>query len=570
MMVEPGGDGYEDYALQYGMNASFHCWWGREIVFADAMARGLELTKVRNNLMTFDRAPLIPCGGSPRLLGEGWPDFTQLASGEMAGSYLFSGMEGTIPDGRTVPWVVTWAGTGDCRIAGPPVIGEGSRTSNRVEFFVDPTVANGNAPIAMIIETSAVMDPVRDVHVWLPGMEQDRPLFWPPYLARVEAMNHGKGPYTWRTLDWTRVNEYGRQQGNLPFLFDLAGCVTPTSPSQGTMRGMCPEFQVAFCNQTMTNLHFQVPHRTDDLSETDYVAFLTDSFTRIRDGSPAVPGVNRNQPFAGLDRDLTVTVELSNEIWNGGFPVYYWMQREASAKGISFEAQIASQIEIVFDVADEVFGGADRVRLRKYIGAFVGNPSFLSRIGQSLPANTHIDAVGPAAYFGPAPPVIAGWMQGADPETGECPNCPSVQEVMNATRARIQDLRILLRVHRNLADSWTNPDGSHPALELYEGGQHIVAGYQPWWPEANAAQLLPEMYDAYVVDFVPLLLQEGVELINWYSFMTDQTPYGGNGSGPFGIWNDMDQMITLPVAETYVDEGAPKAAAIYRGPPLKN
>jgi hypothetical protein len=48
--------------------------------------------------------------------------------------------------------------------------------------------------------------------------------------------------------------------------------------------------------------------------------------------------------------------------------------------------------------------------------------------------------------------------------------------------------------------------------------------------------------------------------------MTDQDPRFGVGIG-YGVWNDMGQRITLPVPEPYVDEGAPKAAAIYRGPP---
>jgi hypothetical protein len=552
------------------MNAGFHTWWGREIVFADAMTRGLEITKVVNGIMTFDLAPVIPLGEVPPLLGEGWPDFAQLAPGEKAGSYLFSGMEGTIPDGRVTPWVVTWDGIGDCSLAGPPVFSEQNRTPNRVEAFVDPTVANGNAQIALFIDTSSIIDPVRNVHVWLPGMEAGKAMFWPPYIAMVEEMNHGLGPYTWRTLDWSRANDYGRKSGNLPFVFDLAGRIKPSSPTQGTMRGMCPEFMVAFCNETQSNLHFQIPHRTDDLSEADYVTFITDTLVRIRDGSPAVPGINNDLPFAGLDPNLTVSVELSNEIWNSGFPVYYWMQNEAQRKGITFEAQIASQIEIVFGVADTVFSGQERPRLRKYIGAFTGDPSFLSSLGNNFPVDFEIDSVGPAAYFGPAPSVIAGWMVGADPQTGDCPNCPSVLEVMNAARARISDLRILLQVHRNIVDTWENPDGSTPSLEVYEGGQHIAAGFQPWWPEANAAQVMPEMYDAYIDEFVPMLIAEGVELINWYSFMSDQNPFGGNGAGPFGMWNDMDQTITLPVPETYLDEGVPKAAAIYKGPPAKN
>ena len=54
-----------------------------------------------------------------------------------------------------------------------------------------------------------------------------------------------------------------------------------------------------------------------------------------------------------------MTLELSNEIWNGGFPAHRWMKLEAQRKGITFEAQIASQIELVLGVADTVFSGPE-------------------------------------------------------------------------------------------------------------------------------------------------------------------------------------------------------------------
>jgi len=76
------------------------------------------------------------------------------------------------------------------------------------------------------------------------------------------------------------------------------------------------------------------------------------------------------------------------------------------------------------------------------------------------------------------------------------------------------------------------------------------------------------MYRAYVDGLIPLLVEEGVELVNWYSFMTDQDPQHGVDVG-FGIWNDMRQTLTLPVVEPYLDEGLPKAAAVYRGPPRR-
>ena len=552
------------------MNGSVQTWLGRGIAFADLMVRGMEFGIVRGGVLSYDLAPIIPLGQDPPLLGEGWPDLAQLPAGEYAGTRLMNDMDGTMPDGRVTPYVVVWDGTGSCRLAGPPVAGEQNRTSNRVEVRIDPTVSGGNAQLAMFIGESDSGDPVRNVRVWLPGKGATKPLLWEPYLEKVEAMNLGLGPYTWRCLDWTRVNEYGRGVGNHLFEFDLAGMIKPDSPIHGTRRGMCPEFMVAFCNETQTNLHFQVPHRTDDMSEDDYLTFLIETFVRIRDGYPAVPGINGNQPFEGLDENLQLTIELSNEIWNDGFAVYYWMNREATRKGISFEAQIASQVEIVFDVADAVFSEPGSPILRKYVGAFVANPGFVSTILNHLPPGMHVDSIGPAAYFSPKPSVIQGWLVDSNPDTGYCPNCPTVEEVIEASRNRIDDLRPLVGMHRTICDNWENPDDGSPLdLEIYEGGQGIVAGFQPWVAEANAAQIHPLMYDAYVLDYIPMLIDNGVDVINWFCFTGDQAPIGGGGVGPFGYWNDMDQTISLPVPDPYVDEGAPKVAAVYRGPPLK-
>ena len=140
------------------------------------------------------------------------------------------------------------------------------------------------------------------------------------------------------------------------------------------------------------------------------------------------------------------------------------------------------------------------------------------------------------------------------------------EEVIDAAWLSLGELRMRLREHRLVAEAYLNPDGSHPRLEVYEAGQSFDALGAPWAEAARAAQVLPQMYDAYVEGLIPMLVEEGVELVNWYSFMTNQDPSHGVDVG-FGIWNDMSQTITLPVPETYRDEGAPKAAAIYRGPP---
>ena len=514
-------------AIEYGMNPNQVGWSNREIPFADAMTRASEFGLVQGGSISFNPVPIIPLGQTPALVGEGWPDLSQLNAGETAGVRLFNNMNGSVPDGRVTPYVVTWIGDGSCTLKGNPVQSEQNRTSNRVEFKVDPTI---DSQIWLNIDDSNPQNPVRKVHVWLPGMEGTGNLFWPPYLEKVQDMNNGEGPYMWRTLNWNRTRFYG-STGNGSFVFDLEGSIRPDSPSQGTRRGVCPEFQVALCNEVGANLHYTLPHRTDDMSLGDYVTYVEDVLTRIRDGSPAVPGINGGRPFDGLDPDLTLTIEYSNEIWNTSFPVNSWTKSEAARKGITFEAQIATQVDLVFLIADSVFSGADASRLRKYVGGWIASDQYLEDVLDNLLPGTHVDSVGVATYFGPRQTTIQNWLVGANTATGSCPNCPSTLGVLLAAYDAIDDLAANLTFNRQVAEGYINPDGSTPAYEIYEAGQSILAQGAPWEPQATLAQFRPEMYYLYTLFLVPLLIDEEVDLVNWFSFMTDQTASGGGGLG---------------------------------------
>jgi PKD repeat protein len=548
--------------LEYGMNPSFARSSSREIVFADAMMRASEFRVVRGGELTAEAAPVLPLGETPRRPGEGWPDLAALARDETAGAWLFGPMDGTLPDGRREPWVVTWEGRGEVELMGTAVASGVYRGFARSEWRVDPELGGGRGTVALWIRSSLPANPVRNVRVWLPGTSERRPLFWPPYLERARAMNRGRGPHSWRTLDWSGVNEHGATDGPFPFVFDLAGMIRPASPSQGTRRGMCPEFQVAFCNQVGADLHTLVPHRTDQMSASDYERFLRSVFTRIRDGSPGLRDLEGGAPFAGLDAHLALTVELSNELWNGGFPAARWMALEAARRGLSVHEVIAAELLTVWRIADEVFAG--RRSVRRFVGGFVAQAEFARRILSALPPGTRVDALGPSCYFRPRPESIALWMEGAAP--GSCPNCPTPEEVLDAAWLSFAELGEHLRAHRAVADGHLNPDGSHPRLELYECGQAFDARGQPWGAVAREAQSLPGMYAAYVDGLIPMLVEAGVERVHWYSFMTDPDPSHGVDVG-YGIWDHMQQTLTLPVPDPYLDEGAPKAAAIYRGPP---
>lgn len=559
VVQQPGAN-----ALEYGMNPSPARWSGRELVFADAMMRASEFLIVRARDFTFEPAPLVPLDAEPPRTGAGWPDFARLAPGDSAGAWLFGPMDGALPDGRSEPWILTWEGSGNCSLFGTAVLRNERVSARRQHVFVDPEVGRGNGTVALWIELSSRTDPVRNVRVWLPGTFATKPLFWPPYLEKVRAMNNGAGPHTWRALDWNAVNEYGTNDPLNSFRFDLAGRIRPASPSQGTRRGMCPEFQAAFANELDCALHFQVPHRTDDLTRDEYELFLRDTFTRLRDGAPAVDGVNGGRAFAGLAPHLALTLELSNELWNSAFPAQRWFAREAGRRGQTVHERIAEELAFVWRVADEVFG--DTRTVRRYVGGWMAEPDFARRILEALPPGTRVDALGCAAYVRPTPDAIDVWNTGAG--GGACPNCPTPEAVLASAWDSLPRLRQGLRAHRALADRWWNPDGSHPALELYECGQSFDALGAPWGGAARDAQTLPGMYALLVDGLVPLLVAEGVELANWYSFMTDQSPNNGVSVG-FGLWNDMRQSITLPVPDVYLDEGAPKAAAVYRGPPRR-
>jgi len=546
-------------ALEYGMNPSFSTWSSRAIVFADAMLRAREFVIFDNGSQGL--APLIPPGQG--LVGEGWPDPAILAPGQRFGALLFGAMEGTTPEGTSLPYVITWSGTGSCELFGQNVTGEANRTSQRVEVFVDPSQGSPGATLSCLWSAPDPSDPVRDIHVYLPGMESSGELFWPPYLERVRGINAGNGPASWRTLDWSRVNEYGVPTQLGGFTFDLAGSIRPSSPSQGTFRGWCPEFLVAFCNEVGVDLHLTLPHRTDDLTPAEWESYLTDVLTRVRDGAPGVPGIQGGQPFAGLSPDLTLTVELSNEIWNPGFPVHAWMNAQAAASGITPYQKVANEIAVLFGIARQVFAGADASRLETFVGGRLSQPFFLSNVLAGLPPGMHVDSAGPAAYFRPMQADITSWMQGV--VGNDCPNCPTPQEVVASARASIPAVGDDLEGNRLVVEAYLNPDGSSPRFVLYEAGSNLHAGFQPWGSAANEANRLPEMYAAYVEDLVPEMVEHGVELVHWYSFMTSFDPVG---IAAYGCWNDMEQDITLPVAGPYIDEGAPKAAAIYRGPPL--
>jgi len=91
-----------------------------------------------------------------------------------------------------------------------------------------------------------------------------------------------------------------------------------------------------------TDLWLNVPISADD----DYVTQLA---TLVKNG---------NGYTAGLNPNLHVYVEYSNEVWNGGFDLYYWNHVQAAAAGLSDIQQYVKRSVQVAKLFQGVYGAA--------------------------------------------------------------------------------------------------------------------------------------------------------------------------------------------------------------------
>ena len=114
-------------------------------------------------------------------------------------------------------------------------------------------------------------------------------------------------------------------------------------------QGVAWEYMIMLANATHHDMWINIPDSADD----DYIIQLANL---IRNG---------NAYTRGLDPNLNVYVEYSNEVWNFGFPQYVYNLVEANSEGITVDQrymertfQIARIFESVFNEAN----GTKRIR----------------------------------------------------------------------------------------------------------------------------------------------------------------------------------------------------------------
>jgi hypothetical protein len=298
-------------------------------------------------------------------------------------------------------------------------------------------------------------------------------------------------PAVLRTLDWQLTNK--RTDWSKPR-------VLPADPLQGTDRGMAVELQAEAANLLGAALWWCAPPRYE-LSVVEYERRLEEMLGAIKSTTKRPP-----------------VIEYGNELWHDKFPVHGWLESLA-APGHTWHEIAGDEIARLKRVADRVFGAPGPLGARPYylfVGGQLTVPSHLDRILSRLAGvGVTPDCAGPALYVTPLKASMEEWEA-----TGAVP----MQEELRASCfARLKEIAQIvplgpLEMHDDIRSRY-----GVPYFACYEAGQSMIADSAPWRAAAIAAQRTEWMGDLYR-EIRRVAEAAGVDLLNWYSACTSQTP----------------------------------------------
>lgn len=360
------------------------------------------------------------------------------------------------------------------------------------------------------------------------GRDIADPNFWTVFDAPSLAALRALRPSVLRTLDLSKANL--RADWSKPR-------VRQAALLQGTDRGMAVELQAQLANRLQCHLWWNAPARFE-LATSEYEARLEEMLTAIRDTA-----------------DLAPVLEYGNELWNAGFPAHNWM---ADGGWGPWQLVAAREIATLKRVADRVFGTPGPLGARPYylfVGGQLTVPSHLDKILAHL-ADIGItpDLAGPALYVTP--------LKAHKEEWEATKAVPTQDELRSSMFARLEQIRsatdlvgpgepwagVLQQTRWIIREKYRVP-----YFACYESGQSLIAFDErsgkahPWRRAAIEAQKTEWMGEIY--RGIRRTAEEGgVDLLCWYSHMTDQTP-SDSRVDVFGLMESLDLAKMLPKAK---------------------
>ncbi len=501
------GDGSDNKELVIGMNLSSVSYWNRELPFVDIFKSCSPwVTQNAVNVEGGKNAWHTNVLASIPLDKDGYPlslpvPVSGTEAPQTVATIMCLAMEGRYPAGK---YVCLYDGTGDINFALDAKIVK--KDPGRIELEVKPT----NSGIFMKIVRSDSNDHVRNIRVMMPGFETspaDKP-FNPLFIERL------KGFRVIRFMDWQRTND--------SIVERWAERTTPATYTQADKGGVAVEYMVQLCNTINADPWFCIPHKAD----ADYVA-----------------------RFAALVRDTLaperkVYIEYSNEVWNGMFGQYQWVQ-DNGKKSLSHPKKYADLAVQAFTVWTNQFGEKKGRIVRVMSGQQV-RPSLLGDI-ISYAGPESMDAIATTAYFGISQ---EGYRQ------------------LKTLGERAAAGDVISSVYDDIRDHLTTSIPKHAALAAkydipyiaYEGGPSICPvplGVSPTYQKALwDAQSVPEIYLAYR-EFLTGVRSLDMKLFMAFNFAGPQK----SKSGSWGHLEYLDQPIEeAPKFRALIDEMNPRAA----------
>jgi hypothetical protein len=224
--------------------------------------------------------------------------------------------------------------------------------------------------------------------------------------------------------------------------------------------GVPIEVMIELAKAANADAWFSMPWNADD----DYVMRFA---TLIRDNFP---------------RDRKVYVEVSNEVWNGGYPVMRQAQSEGVAEGLDDSEgpygqamyRYAEKTRQVMKIWTDVFRGQTN-RIVRVVSTQNANPGWSKRILDYRDTADHVDALATAPY----------WALSDEDDKGQ-----SLDDIMGKVLpARIAETLALASEHKRTA-------AAHEKRYItYEGGQHVWLNHNDHL--VAAIERDPRMYDLY-------------------------------------------------------------------------
>ncbi len=357
------------------------------------------------------------------------------------------GIGGHFPAGT---YVTTWEGTGEV------TVGSDASPTSTAEHRIESTVTPSQWGITLTIKNSNPADPVRNVHMYLPGMETQKSPFNPSFLSKLAPFS------TLRFTHWQHTNGSPlKTWADRPTTADLVW---------STDKGVPLEILIELCNETKKNCWVSMPHMADDNYVKQFAAKLKDT----------------------LNPNLKVYIEYSNEVWNDapGFQEQYNYARQMSA-GLSDDPYLA-QLRFFSQRTVQIVKMFKQALGNRAIGVMSSNFEDSYQSEQQLSwqnASAGVDVLSVAPYFG-------GHL--GDPEQLDQTKGLGLNGLFETINRELKGIMAdNLKAQSDVAKRY------HVTMVAYEGGQGLKR--QPdsddedsvtrMFEEANRDQ---RMYDLYV------------------------------------------------------------------------